>query len=223
MNKHSTNLIILAFLTAVAVFVSGCNSIFKSNTPYYKLSPTMKEYCFFDTGSYWVYQNDSTGISDTIKAGDIASYVAYHAQNDISPSFSYDVVETLYDTNSFNFASSGIFAGPDGASGQGGLYRIFFTDSTFVLAFAPGYKFGEEQLLGGMEGIYTNVDSIPNMSFNGMNFTSIYHTREKAVFAQGDTTNFDFYFAPKYGLIRWIRSYKGDTASFSLKAANLIQ
>ncbi|MBN2639048.1 MAG: hypothetical protein JXR65_08170 [Bacteroidales bacterium] len=221
MNKHSTNLFILAVLITVAS-LSGCNSLFQNDTPYYKISQPMKDYCYFDKGSFWVYQNDSTGVSDSVIVSDINSYIAFHAVDANTAAFNYDVIETSYDTNTF-VHTTGIYAGKPGDNGQSGLYRIFYTSTNFVLAFAPEYNVGEAQLLGGQEGVYTNIDSTVSLSFNGYNFTNVYHTQEKVSIDGSDTTWYDFYFAPHYGLVKWVKSYQGSTESYSLKSSDLIQ
>lgn len=223
MNKHNTNLVILFVLAAVAVAFSGCNSVFKSDVPYYKLSQTMKDYCYFNKGSVWAYQNDTTGVIDTLKVGDINPYIAFHSLDNKSTVFNYDVIEMIYNDNHLFFGSSSIYAAPPKDNGHSGLYRIFYYDSTFSLAFAPGYKVGEPQLFGGQEGIYTNIDSSASMSFNGFNFSGVYQTQEKVALTEGDTTKYEFYFAPHYGLIRWTKSYQGNTQSYSLKYADLKQ
>lgn len=224
MNKHTTNLVILFFLAAVTIAFSGCNGVFNSSVPHYTLSQTMKDYCYFNKGSVWVYQNDTTGVTDSLAVGDINSYIAFHAaDNKSSSAFNYDVVEMIYTGNQLKIGSSSMYAGPPEANGQGGLYRIFYNDSSFLLAFAPGYKIGDSQLLGGYEGVFTNIDSTVTLSFNGFNFSDVYHTQEKVALTEGDTTQYEFYFAPHYGLVRWTKTHQNTTQSYSLKSADLKQ
>lgn len=222
MNKHSTNFFILVLFITVAS-LSGCNSLFKNDTPYYKISQSMKNYCYFEKGSFWIYQNDSTGVvTDSVIVSDINSYIAFHALDANSAAFNYDAIEASYNTNPLVYMT-GIYAGKPGGNGQGGLYRIFFTKDTFALAMAPGFNIGEPQLIGGMEGVYTNIDSAASLSFNGFNFSDVFHTQEKVSMNGADTTRFDFYFAPHYGLVKWVKSYHGTTASYSLKSFHGIQ
>ena len=42
------------------VFLSSCKK-----EPYYGISDGMKEYFVFQKGSYWIYQDDSTGVHDS--------------------------------------------------------------------------------------------------------------------------------------------------------------
>jgi len=61
------------------------------------------------------------------------------------------------------------------------------------------------------------------MTMNGIDFSDVYHTEEKVAPYGGDTTRYEFYFAPKYGLVKWTKSFQGNTESYSLKAAYLKQ
>ena len=218
MNKLSIKIFKLAILLGIAVTFTGCNTLFQNDTPYYKISALTKDYCNFEKGTQWVYQNDSTNAVDTIEIDNVNSYVAYHTVDATSStSFRYDVIEMNYKTNGLNFVKGTIYAGAD----TNDLYRIFFSDTTFLLALAPGFPTGDPQLLGGQEGVYTNKDVIPDMTLNGLHFTDILHSQEKVALDGGDTTRYELYLAPQYGLVKWTKTYQGNTVSYSLKAATI--
>lgn len=221
MSKHSTKLVILTLLVSL-IALSGCGKLSQNSTIYYKISQTMKDYCYFDKGSFWIYQNDSTGVTDSVIVTDINSYIAFHPLDASGNAYSYNVIEATYNNNPY-IKLTGLYAGEPGVNGKSGMYRIFYTKDTFALALAPGFKIGEPQLLGGQEGVYTNIDSAVSLSINGLNFNNVYHTREKVSLQNGDTTQTDFYFAPHYGLVKWIISHQGKTLSYSLKSSQLIQ
>jgi hypothetical protein len=112
-----------------------------------------------------------------------------------------------------------------------GLLRVFIassTDTTFVLAFEPQYKLRQPQLLGGQEGIYTNMEIMPYYYAGQKKYNNVYHSRDKfpKVVNGNQTTDsvtMNFYIAEHYGIIKWTTAYKGDTTSYSLVNSNLMQ
>lgn len=50
----------------ILIYLSSCGRIEKELFP---LSPTIKEWASFQEGSYWIYQNDTTGTLDSVFVG----------------------------------------------------------------------------------------------------------------------------------------------------------
>lgn len=222
-------------LLVVGLSFGGCNSLFKGNNPYYKISAEFKNFCYFDAGSQWTYQNDSTGTQYNVTVKSINSYVGFQASNATNQPFNFDVIEMRLDTNAFDMIKENIYATnpisiPD-TTKLNDLFRLFYAhgiDTTFVLAFAPQYKLQQPELLGGQEGIYTNMEILPYYLIGQTRYNNVYHSRD--VFpemvngvASNDSVTMNFYIAEHYGIIKWTSLYKGKTTSYSLVSSDLIQ
>jgi len=212
-------------LLAAGIFLSSCNKL-KNSDPYYKISDQFKEYCQFQKQSKWTYQNDSTKSLHNLTVSDMSSSIGFHSPNNVAGAYSFDVVGMVYDTaTDLNIAKSAINAGnPSTGSGEmHDLYWLFFKNGNYLLAFAPGFPMGVEQRLGDNPGSYTNLQKLSNFKLNGKDYTDVYHTAVKKTEGTSDTVYYQFYFAPHYGLIKWIRRVNGHIASYSLVRSTLIQ
>lgn len=235
MNKY-----FVRWLAAVTILVSvfafnGCNGLFKgsNSNPYYKVTQQFKNFCYFDKGSQWTYRDDSTGNTYNITINDISTYIAFQSENPTTPAFSFDVLQMKMDTNGLNIAKENIYATRilTDTTYMNDLLRVFYaqgTDTTFVLAFAPQYTLREPQLLGGQEGIYTNLEIMPYFYANQVKYDNVYHSRDKfPKFVNGnqttDSVTMDFWIAEHYGIVKWTSVYKGDTSSYTLVGSNLKQ
>jgi hypothetical protein len=235
MKKHFVGwLTVVALLIAVFEF-SGCSKLFNgsNSNPYYKITQQFKNFCYFDKGSQWTYQDDSTGKTYTLTVGSIGSSIAFQPQNPSTPAFSYDVIEMKMDSNALNITKENVYATRilSDTTYMNGLLRVFSAsgaDTTFALAFAPQYKLLEPQLLGGQEGIYTNMQIMPYYLVLGKKYDNVYHSRDKfPKIINGnyttDSVTMDFYIAEHYGIIKWTSQYKGKTSSYSMVSSNLVQ
>jgi len=215
----------LLLLLAAGIFLSSCNKL-KNNDPYYKISDQFKQYCQFQKQSKWTYQNDSTKSLHTLTVSDMSSYIGFHSPNNVAGAYNFDVVGMVYDTaTDLNIAKSAINAGnPSTGSGEmNDLYWLFFKNGNYLLAFAPGFPMGVEQRLGNNPGFYTNLQKLSSFKLNGKDYTDVYHTAVKKTEGTADTVHYQFYFAPHYGLIKWIRQVNGHITSYSLVRSTLIQ
>ncbi len=213
------------FLFAASVFLTSCN-LNKDTNPYYKISSQFKQYCLFQKQSKWTYQNDTDNSMHDLTLDDVNAYIGFQVSNNVSGPYNFDVVDMFYDTtNSMHIIKASINAGnPSTGSGEmNGLYWLFFSKQDYLLAFAPGFPMGVEQRLGTKPGLYTNVAKLATFTLNGKNYTDVYHTQVRKTEGTPDTVNYQFYFAPHYGLIKWTRSVNGQTTSYSLKQSDLIQ
>ena len=230
MNKHSIKWLTVLVLLALGFLFSGCNNLFKGSNPYYKVTPEFKNFCYFNVGSEWTYQNDSTGVPFTLTVKSINTYIGFQVQNPSTPSYSFDVIEMLLDNNSMSMTKESIFATTilSDTTRMNDIYRIFYSDSTFVLAFAPQYLLRKTQIIGGQEGLYTNMEIMPYYLVQEKKYDNVYHSQDKfPKFINGVETNdsvtMNFYIAEHYGIIKWTALYKGKTSSYSLINSNLKQ
>ena len=216
---------ILFFAIVFVLGLSACNTK-KHSDPYYKISDQFKQYCLFQKQSLWSYKNDNTGTPYNLKVSDISSYIGFHSPDNVAGPYSYDVIDMIFDTaNGLNLVKGSITAG-NPTTGTGSMtdeYWLFFKNGKYLLAFAPGYPMGEEQRLGNNPGYYTNIEKLPGFSLNGKTYDSVYHTQVRKTEGTPDTVKYQFYFALHYGLIKWSRSVKGETTSYSLTQSDLVQ
>lgn len=223
MNKLSIKFLTLTSLIIIIICFFSCNKAFKTDIPYYKITDSLKLYTYFQEGSKWIYLNDTTKNLDSIEIDKVENDNAYHAADNVDGEFNYEIIELNYLPNVFNLSKGVLYAGPllDNFKNSE-VYRLIYTDSSFILPFAPGYPLGTIQNFGGQEGVYRNIEIIPSMTLNGIDFSNVYHTEEEVT--DGDqVTYYEFYFAPKYGLVKWTKTNTTNTESYSLKAAYLTQ
>ncbi len=210
----------------IILFILGaCNT--KNADPYYKISNEFKQYCLYNQNSYWIYQNDTTGIKDSLKLSDVQDYVAFHSPDNTAGPYSFDVIDLDFDTTKNLPMIKGSITAGNPTTGKEGtmrdLYWLFFKNGNYLLAFAPGFPLGEEQRLGDKPGFYTNIKKLSTYSVNGVTYNDVYHTQVRKTEGTPDTVNYQFYFAKNYGLVKWTRSVKGETTSYSLVGSDLIQ
>ena len=216
---------ILIALAGFSLLLGACNVTPTDNTPYYHVSQLFKTYCLFNVGTQWTYQNDQSGETYEIKVKELNSYIGFHIKDQFSEAYSYDAVEIFYDTNTLHLSKSLISAGPTPEQGveSNDLYRIFWDDGDFILAFAPGYKIGEQQRLGGQEGLYTNLEVLGSFTAGNQTYNDVYHSQVIRPETDADSARYEFYMAPNKGLVKWMKVYKGETTSYSLKSATIVQ
>jgi hypothetical protein len=235
MKKH-----FVSWLAAIGLFsaifgFSGCSKLFNgsNSNPYYKIPQQFKNYCFFDKGSQWTYQDDATGKTYNVTVGSLGSSIAFQSQNPSTPAYSYDVIQMKMDSNALNITKENVYATRilSDTTYMNGLLRVFFAngaDTSFVLAFAPQYPLRKPQLLGGQEGVYTNMEIMPYYFAGQQKYNNVYHSRDKfPKIVNGkqttDSVTMNFYIAEHYGIIKWSTAYKGDTTTYSLVGSKLIQ
>jgi hypothetical protein len=212
-------------LAAIGFLLGACNVTPGDSTPYYHISSLFRNYCLFNVGTSWTYQNEQSGETYEVKVKELNSYIGFHIKDQFAEAYSYDAVEIFYDTNTLQLSKSLISAGPTPADGveSNDLYRIFWNDGSFILAFAPGYKIGEEQRLGGQEGLYTNLEVLGSYTAGNQTYNDVYHSQVIRPETDVDSARYEFYMAPHKGLIQWIKVYKGKTTTYSLKSATIVQ
>ncbi len=212
-------------LAGCGLSFGACNVTPSDSTPYYHISKLFKDYCLFNKGTSWTYKNDQSSTNYQLSVKELKSYIGFHVKDQVSDAYSYDAVEIYYDTNNLHMSKGLIAAGPTPTQGveSNDLYRIFWDDDSFILAFAPGYKMGEEQRLGGQEGIYTNLEILSTFKVNNQTYSNVYHSQVIKAETSSDSARYEFYMAPHTGLVKWVKVYKGETTSYSLVSSNIIQ
>jgi len=211
----------LSALSIIFFVISGCFPKTNTNTitPYYTVSDDFANYCWFETGSYWVFQNDSTLLSDTIKIIDVLDSKRFHNQGE---AFNYQAIELYTNVNTFNITKHEITAGTYDANldKMNSLLRIYKNDGTYHLAFLPQYPMGEEINLGDQIGTYTNIEIIDIFNLNNLTYNAVYHTRVKV--SINNTVEYNYWIAKNHGLIKATIKIDDQTSSISSKSDHLI-
>ncbi len=211
----------LSALSIIFLVISGCFPKTNTNTitPYYTVSDDFANYCWFKTGSYWVFQNDSTLLSDTIKVIDVLDSKRFHNQGE---AFNYQAIELYTNVNTFNITKHEITAGTYDANldEMNSLLRIYKNDGSYHLAFLPEYPVGEEINLGDQIGTYSNIEIIDIFNLNNLTYNDVYHTRVKVTI--NNTAEYNYWIAKNHGLIKATSTIDDQTSSISSKSDHLI-
>ncbi len=216
------NIKVIFFLIVGVIFsiISGCfSSNASSTTPYYTISNEFAGYCWFEPGSYWIFQDDSTLATDSVKITDMLVSKRF----DSNPtSHNYEAVELTTTTNIFNISEYELTGGDhQAATGEmTSLMRFYKSDGTYFLTFLPQYAFGDEIILGDQIGTYTNVEKLDTYDLNSNTYTNVYHTR--IVISVDNNIEYNYWIAQNHGLIKAVSVINGTTYSISLLRDNLI-
>ena len=209
--------LIIIFLLNIQL-LTGCFSSGES-LPYYTLSQEFTEYCWFETNSYWIYQNDSTLATDSVKITEVEEAKRFNPQG---VDYNYQAVDMYMKTNVFGFSRHELTAGDyeAAANEMNSLLRLYEADGSYRLVFSPKYAIGEEIDLGAGVGLYSNVEIIGSLEINGNTYSDVYHT--KIIMESGTGTEYNYWIAKNFSLVKSVVINNGQTISISLKSANLI-
>ncbi len=218
MNTTIYKSFIATIIGLTAIILTSCfnNS---SSIPYYTISDEFAEYCWFNTGSYWIYQNDSTMASDSIVIEDVNETKRFNPE---AVDYNYQAVEMFTKSNDFKVLKHEITAGNfEVEPGEmNSLLRIYYDDGSYQLVFSPEYAIGQTINLGDEIGNYTNVEIIDEFQLNGNTYNQVYHTN--IVVSVNTDIVYDFWIAKNYSLIKSVVNNNGQVTSQSLVSANLI-
>ena len=220
MNTKYFKTIIFSAISIVLLIITGCFP--KTNTdtitPYYTISDDFANYCRFETGSYWIFQDDSTLLTDTIKVIDVVETKRFHNEKG---GFNYQAVEIFTSSNSFDITKYEITAGSSEPelTTMNSLLRLYKSDGSYHLVFLPQYPVGEEVLMGDDNGNYTNIEILHTMALNSVTYQDVYHTR---VVIPARNTEYNYWIAKYHSLIKATSIIDGQTSSISSKSDHLI-
>ncbi len=206
-----------AAILFVSLALSGC---FNSNSsiPYYVISDEFAEFCWFETNSWWYFQNDSTLSADTVRILEVNNSQRFDTDDH---SYNYEAVEQFLNSSAFQITEFELTAGNyEADSGvMNSLMRMYFSDGSYEHVFTPQYSIGEEIILGDDIGVYTNVSVESSMEINGNTYTDVWHTRR--VVSVNMNAEYNYWIAKNYGLVKRTANIEGEMHSFSLVSSNL--
>lgn len=218
MNTVFEKIVITIIISMTVTVFTGC---FKSadNAPYYTISNEFAAYCWFEEDSYWIFQNDSTMIKDSVKIVETSSSIRLH--NDTT-AYNYQAAELFLNQNIFSIARLELTAGnyEVDPGKMNSLLRLYNNDGFYFRVFSPEYAMGEEIILGDAIGTYTNVELIESFELNGKTYNDVYHTR--IVVSVNDNVEYNYWIAKNNGLVKALTIGDEDTISISLVSSSLI-
>lgn len=208
----------ITLLLGLTIIISGCSN---NNTakPYYLISDEFAEYCYFQEGSSWIFQNDSILATDSVNISEITEVKRY-ASSPIQ--HHYQAIDMFTGNNEFNIARYEITAGsykPDDGE-MNSLLRLYFKNESYQLIFSPKYPLGEEIILGDAIGVYENVEIIENYELLNNTYEDVWHTR--IIVSVNDNIEYNYWIAKNHGLIKSVTNNNGQITSISLVDSNLI-
>ena len=98
---------LVVILGLTIIIQSGCFSS-SNGIPYYTISDEFASYCWFQTGSSWVYQNDSTLDVGTITISDVNESKRFNPEN---TDYNYQAVEMFTSATAFDISRHELTAG----------------------------------------------------------------------------------------------------------------
>ena len=222
MNTNNYKIIQLTVISILMWAIIGCtNSSTDANisTPYYHLSDEFTDYCWFDEGSYWVFQDDSTLVTDTVRVTGVLESKRFHNQQ---TAYNYEAVEISINSNSFDIAEYELTAGNfEVTPGEmNSLLRLYKSDGSYHLLFLPQFAFEEEVIMGDEIGTYTNIELLTTFEINNRTYNDVYHTR--VVISVNNSVEYNYWVAKNHSLIKAVSEINGQTTSISLVNDNLI-
>ncbi|MDZ7740629.1 MAG: hypothetical protein U5Q03_02465 [Bacteroidota bacterium] len=195
---------------------------------YYELSAEFLSYCYFEPGSYWVYQKNNENVFDTIVVDSIISYTGVNGLTEESDNrFIYDAIEELVQIpNKQNIRKWEIAASlktnVSGNEVSNELLRIYFNDR-YNIALYPNTPQGEKIDFGSKEGYYETMAHFSQFSIPGNTFYEVYHTRVYDSLHPGGIRITDFYIARNHGIITYTYQTPVDTVTWKLVDWDLTQ
>ncbi len=199
---------------------TSCTKNSVRELPYYTISQTMKSYCQFNEGSFWIYQNDSTLTADSVK---VLASVNYSGLDSDQLDYRYDVIEMSFIQDQSLMVKGEISAGDyyPQTDEVNDTYRIYFPNGRYLTILSPRYPIGHEHIYGENEGLYTNLGKIASMEINGKTYVDVYHTQ--VIDVTENNNHYEFFVAKNYGLIKWTKKTTVTTESHSVTTSLLIQ
>jgi len=221
MNSKSLKVHIILLIGFFTMIFSSCsdNPGPVESIPYFKVSSEFANYCWFDSNSYWVFQDDTTLTIDTVSISNVLVTKRFHTQ---PIDYNYQAVEMFISSNLFTFSEYELTAGNyEVADGEmNSLLRLYKSDGSYQLVFLPQYPFGEEVIMGDEIGTYTNIEKVNSFWLNDIEYSNVYHTR--VVITNNNSVEYDYWIAKNHGIIKAVSNVNGQTSSVSLKSDNVI-
>lgn len=218
---------IVISLNIILIFSFGCGKPSSINEiKYYSISDKFKEYSLFQSGSMWVYQNELSGILDTVIVDSIDTYIGYYGLDEYKNEiYKYEAIDIflLSDTN-INYEKLEL-SGNNSTVGENGMNEVFrlYENADYRRVFAPEQDIGVIYNYGGRTGYYQNVEFLNSYSISGHTFNNVFHSKLIDSTNINEIINYHYYIAKNYGIIRQEKYQNNDSIIWNLHDWEIIQ
>jgi len=156
----------------------------------------LKEYGVFQAGSYWIFKNEKSGLSDSVFMKSAPRFFIIHSGD--GPWF--EICRLSYDSSLI--AEGGM---------DWGSYSLSFTNRYGGLclcakSFQPGY----------FEGDFKNLDYFDSLEVNGNMFYDVIHTQYRSIGFDRDTLVYNYFLAKSAGLIKFNFRWNSSDTTWSV-------
>lgn len=202
------------------IIVSSCSEdLDKSEITLQKISTEYKTYTLFESGSQWIYREETSGDTSKILIDSVVSYIGVNQSglnNQID--FQYEAFEMFIDQdNNMGFRKYEIAATKEKkeASDMTSLLRLFL-DNKYHTVFQPCFPFGDTVEIGTVSGNYINLGFYQNYSIGEHTFNEVYHTKVLDAFNPAGSETMELLFSPGVGIINFKRTTNQGSQNWNL-------
>ena len=197
-------------LLSALVILSMTECSKRSERTHYTITDSIKPYCVFQEGSYWVYKLPYSKLTDTTIVYK-PPYIYTENQNskDDSP---------LNDVISISFHSK--------------IFREFYLDHEGLIIYdqygglgipiITGFSVGQRFVTSSQE-IYEYLEFLETLSCNGNFFHDVIHTKLTHQTVPGETLSDEYYIGKAIGVIIYKKSVNGIDSIWSLTQCHINQ
>jgi hypothetical protein len=199
----------LLILCALVIFsITECSK--KSERTHYTITDSIKPYCVFQQGSYWVYNLPYTKFTDTT--------IAYKPPDIYTENQNPNEELPLNDVISISFHSK--------------IFREFYVDHEGLIVYdnyggveipiITGFSVGQRFVTTSQE-IYEYLEFLDTFSCNGNVFHNVIHTKFTHHTLPSETLKDEYYIGKGIGLIIYKKSFNGIDSIWSLTQYHINQ
>lgn len=189
----------------LTILIISCmtNCSKKNERTHYTINDSIKPYCVFQKGSYWVYKLPYSNSTDTTKVYRVDSYTANSNPN-------YDE-GPLNDVISISIYSK--------------IFREFSLDHDGQMIFDQFGNLGisiltpmsvGQRYITTSQDICEYLEFLDTLSCNGNLFQDVIHTRYSVYTGSNDTLRFEYYIGKGTGLVIYKKYFNGIDSTWSL-------
>jgi hypothetical protein len=193
----------------LCLILTNCNK--KEDPQHYVISADFKKWVDFKDGSYWVFINENSGLSDSCYIIHKEDFTDTYYQD---AGYVYDVINIILSRGTF---FNGIFIQ---AEANFNWATIGLNNGVGEYALRNDIQKG--QRISGTKGIYEVVDVLDSMQINNYYFRNVIHTKSSNDWTTGSIIH-DYFFAKGIGLIRLHQTFMNTDTTWNLLRWKTIQ
>lgn len=200
----------LLILLLMGIFLSFCNKEAK----HYYISEEFKSWCSFNKGSYWIYQNDSTLIQDSLFLTKDPSILDVPYRLDKGAP-TYQHITILFMSQFFNQCR--LVTGPGGLEL---LDMIIYSNEEPLGLVATPTQYFVPSWSNIPDGGYKTLVYDSTFTIGSVKYLNVVHTQFSY---DGKLKKYNFSFAKHVGLIKFVFESSDSTVSWSLIRHYVVQ